>query len=214
MRAVNFVEAVVALVIGAGGGAGFLVSTGDLKSSADVATIQRETDDARKSIETTKTEIRSLEEQQAAAAKAKIEADTKARLVEEERLRIEKEREKEKANVPVLPAFGQLVLKAASDLEIEYGSERLRGKSVNVDFPTKPEKFKIKGGKFTVTVTPKLQGTKLAIDVSVSPMAIIQVDGERQGVSTAMGIVVAKQLKLDLQSPAAGDLNLILQFRK
>lgn len=216
LRVLTLVEATLALAVGALGGAGLLYGTGDLKSAGQIERLQRDYDDAFR-LELSRLETqRAARLEEARAEQERAAAAEKARLAELDRKRVEAlQREQELAKEKNrLPAFGLLVLKAASDLEVDTGAGLERGKSIDVPWETPPVKFKVKGGKFTISLTPKLKGNRLTVDVAVSPMAIIVADGERKGVSTAQGLVVGKSLKLDFQSPAAGDLNLVLQFRK
>lgn len=216
MRVLTLVEAAVALGIGALGGVGLLYGTGELRTSSQLTQLRRDYDDAY-TLELTRLEAERtgrLEQEEAdrrreeAEAKARAEAEAAAKAREAE------SKAREEAEKNRLPAFGVFTVKAASDLELEAGARTERGRSIELGWEAAPGKFKIKGGKFTINLTPKVAGNRLLLDVAVSPMAIVVADGERKGVSTAQGLPVGKLLKLDFQSPAAGDLNLILQYRK
>ena len=219
MRPAMLLEAVLAVALGAGGGAGFLFGTGDLRTPAQIDVLQTELDSTRRAVTERKEAVRRAEQARleaeekarlAAEAAALREAEEKARLAAEEAARKEAE-----AKANRMPAFGLLSIKAAADLNVDAGEVSDRGKSVELPFENKPGKIKVKGGRFTIYLTPRVQGSRLKLDVSVSPMAIIVADGERKGVSTAQGLVVGRgPFKLDFQSPAAGDLNLVLQYRK
>lgn len=221
MRVLTLVEAVVALGVGALGGLGLLYGTGELKTSAQLSQLRADYDNAFQS-ELSRLEserrVRLEAEEEAnrrireAEARARAEAEAEAQAA---RLKAEAERARAEA-APKLPAYGQLVLKAATDLEVDGGAAGGgRGKSIDLAFDTAPSgRIRVKGGKFTINLTPKLRGSRMTLDVSVSPMAIIAADGERKGVSTAQDIAVGRQLRLDFQSPAAGDLNLVLAYRR
>lgn len=221
MRPATLVQAVIALVIGAGGGVGYLYGTGQLSTPARLEELTSKLDATRQTI--------SVRRQAAAEAeKERLEAEEKAleaaraeerrlaeALAEEQRLAEEaaaRAKAAEAANRA--PAFGVLSINATTEISVESSDGTRKGKAVTLPFSSAPGKLKLKDGRFTVYLTPKVKGSRLELDVSVSPMAIIAADGERK-VSSVQGLVVGRgPFALDFNSPTAGDLNLVLQFRK
>lgn len=221
MRGTTIVEAVVALALGAGAGAGFIVGTGDLKGSSEMARLDGEKAGFEKQLVDHQKELARRQQLIADADRARVamaEADERARAEADAKARAEADA---KAREPVrvaekLPAFGLLTIKALSgDLEVDGGPGLSgKGRSVDLAFESTPGKIKLKSAKFNVVITPKSVGRLLTLDVTVSPLAIITADGNRVGTS-ALGLAVdRKPFKLDFQSPAAGDLNLLLSFKK
>lgn len=221
MRPATLVQAVIALAIGAGGGFGYLYGTGNLSTPARLEALSSKLDATRQKI--------SVRRQAAAAAEqARLEAEEKAleaaraeerrlaeALAEEQRLAEEQAaRAKAAEEAARAPSYGTLSIKATTEISVEAGRSTQKGKAVTLPFTSAPGKLKLKDGRFTVYLTPKVKGSRMELDVSVSPMAIITADGKRE-VSTVRGLVVGRgPFALDFNSPTAGDLNLVLQFRK
>lgn len=215
----TLVEAVVALGIGVGGGVGFLYGTGDMKGAAEVATLQGQADQLTKDVE----QARAAAEAARQAEMVRLEAERRA--AQEAMARAAAERvaaeraAAEKAAAIVAnagPKFGQLTIKAlAGALNVDGGPGlKGTGKVVDLAFEEQPGKVKVKAGRFTVVLTPRPMGRYLGLDVSVSPLAIIKADGVAMGTSASNLEVTKSAFKLDFSSPASGDLNLILQYKK
>jgi hypothetical protein len=221
LRATSIVEAVLALALGAGGGAGFIMGTGDLKSGAQIEQLEREKTEVEHKIDEHRKELTQREALVAEKAKADLdrarqEQEQKAKAEQEQQAKALKEKEA-LSHVEKLPPFGLLTIKALSgDLDIDGGPGlKGTGKTVDLAFQEAPGKIKVRTGKFTVVLTPKVSAAKtIFLDVQVSPLAIITADGNRVGTSAPGLLVERKPFKLDFASPAAGDMNLLLTFKK
>jgi len=217
---VNLVEAVVALALGIGGGFAFLYGSGDLKSGAQVRQLQDAYDAALRDEQARADEFRKRE-LAAAADKARREAEDAQRAAkeaEEARRRAEEDERIRKAaeNAAKLPPFGELTIKALSgDLDVDGGAAgRGTGAQVKLPFNAEPTPIKVKAGKFSISLKPRANTKTLKVDVTVSPLALIVANGENKGTS-AGGLEIGKSpFKLEVKSPAAGDLNLILQYAR
>jgi hypothetical protein len=230
LRGSTIVEAMVALALGLGAGAAYLVATGELPGQDAIqrlgdgkAAAQKRLDDHASE----KARIANLQadfdaelkrreglikasEEAARAAAAAAEAEA-AKAAEAARAA-----EAAKVVVEKLPAFGLLAVKAVSgDLSVEAGPGKGgKGKAVDVPFDAAPAPVKLAGGKFKIDLKPRLEGKALVLDVAVQPMAIITADGNRVGTSAQGLRVERKAFNLDFQSPVAGELKLLLTFKK
>lgn len=232
MSGSTVVHAAAALVVGAGAGAGFLFVSGDLAGSGKIAQLADDKASVERRLQKhadasavlakawTEYDAEVAKRKAAEEARAKAEAEAKAAAEAEAAAAAAAATAKPAAAPPkpveVLPAFGLLTLKGASgDLEVDGGPGLAgRGKSVDLSFTAAPGRIKVRSGPFKVDLTPRVEGKGLKVDVSVSPLAIITADGNRVGTS-AQGLVIdRKPFKLDFASPNAGELNLLLVYRK
>lgn len=231
MRATTIVEAILALALGVVVGIAFLYATDELKTPGEIAALERAASEERRRVELEALERQKEEElareraERERLEKERAEREARALAERERREREERERaEREKAEqtrrdvrvAQVTPEYGRLVVRTLADnLEIDGGpSLRGKGKEVTLNFTDRPGRIRVKGGNFTVTLHPKPYGQVLGLDVSVSPLAIIKANDVATG-TTAQGLEVDRQpFKLDFSSPSAGELNLILQYRK
>ncbi len=219
-------------MVGALLGAGWLVGSGRLQAPWDAGRLTAEkqalvekrrkydTELAQRQAAIAAAEQRARE---AAAAEAALRAkraaeEAEARARAEAEAEAEAERAKAAEKKGKTQAQGTLVIRSLStDFEVDAGQNRGgRGRLVEVPFVSAPGKIRVKASRFTVVLVPHLTpGTKsLRLDVSVSPMALVSANDERLGPSARGLTVDRKPFKLDLQSPVAGDLNLILTYRR
>lgn len=222
MRPVLFIEALVALAIGAGIGTGFLFASGELKTPGRVNELRAE-------LAATQQQIAAREESIRLAEKARVEAEERAEreraeaeelarraaalAAEQARLAVEQARTKEPPPPSQRASFGTLTVKSTSPLAASFDGANKRGKGLDFAFFKKPETLTIQGGSFTIRLSPTVQNGRLLVDVRVSPMSIVSAQGERIGTS-AHGLEVGRTpFALDFNSPTAGDLNLVLLYK-
>lgn len=216
MRVMTIVEAVLALSIGAGGGFGFLFATGEMKTGGQLSAMRHSVEaeerrvDSERSAEKMRQELAAKE----AADKARLAAAAAAEA--EKAARVQAASAAAAAAAAALPKYGVLVIKALNqDVVVDNGAEHKEGKVVELEFNDLPGKIKVKAGKFNLVLNPKIGARNtMGLDVSVSPLAIIKADGIAKGTS-APGLDIGRTaFKLDFSSPASGELNLILQYKK
>lgn len=221
LRVMTLVEAVLALGIGVGGGFGFLYGTGDLKTSGEIVAMREKIDSELRRVE--KERLDAIE----SARLAKVAAEAEAGRERERLAAIAAAAETARLaalagggtteNVITKSArFGELSIKAVGDNVSVDGGEGLKGSGAEVKlaFEALPAKLKVKSGKFTVMLTVKASGKMLGIDASVSPLAIVKADGVAVGTNASGLEIGRKPFTLEFNSPASGELKLLLVFRK
>ncbi len=235
MRPGIILQALFAFALGAGAGAALLFGTGELRTpkatselAARVGSLSEQIEAHGKELERRNELVRQARERAKQEAEAAEKAREAALEAERQRLAAEQEQksreEKEKkakeaaAQKGKVPVFGVLSIRSLSnEFEVDAGTNKGgRGRNVEVPFVNAPTKLRIKAGRFTVVLAPKVVGAakSMLMDVSVTPMALVSANDNRIGPS-AFGLAVErKPFKLDIQSPAVGDLNLILTFRR
>ena len=217
LRGATIIEAVVALALGAGGGAGFLVFSGDLQTPTQLHALETEKAGVEQQIRAHDQELQ-RREQLIAQARAAAQAQAQAQVAQA-RAQAAAHAAAEVAAVTQAsqaPKFGRLTLRALSgNLDVDGGGSLTgHGRSVELAFADKPGKIRVHAGQFSVVLMPKAGRRELGMDVTVSPMALITADGNRVGTSAENLKVGHRPYKLDFQSPVAGDLNLLLSYRK
>lgn len=229
MRPALLIQGLIALILGAALGFGLLFGTGQLRSPAQVDALRSELDATRRSVAERKSAIAAAE-----AAAREAEAD---RLAAEQRALAEQQardeaaarareaasldrqaadlaaRERAQTASRQSAAYGVLTIRAQAPLTAISGGQSMFGKGLDLPFAKEPGKITLKDGRFTINLTTKVVASRLMIDVTVSPMAIVSAQGERLGTS-AHGLQVGKTaFALGFNSPTAGDLNLVLQYK-
>lgn len=233
MRPALLVQGLIALALGAALGFGFLFGTGQLRTPSQIDGLRGELDATRRTIAERKAAAeeaaaRAAEAERLAAEqrardeqRAREEADARARERARERESAEAERRaaaelaasrtRRAAAEPA--AYGVLTIRAQSPLTAVSGGTSMFGKGLDLPFSKEPGKITLKDGRFTINLTTKVVASRLMLDVTVSPMAIVSAEGERLGTS-AHGLQVGRSpFALGFNSPTAGDLNLVLQYK-
>lgn len=233
MRPALLVQGLIALILGAALGVGFLFGTGQLRTPSQVSALRGELAATRRIIASATALAAKAEADAEAEAEAEAEAARLAaeqRALEEQRAQNEAEarakdaadQERQAADRAPRPkvrpvsqpaAYGVLTIRAQSPLTAISGGQSMFGKGLDLPFTKEPGKITLKDGRFTVNLATKVVASRLMIDVTVSPMAIVSAEGERLGTS-AHGLQVGKSaFALGFNSPTAGDLNLVLQYK-